>query len=76
MRGRWGRFKERVAVARLPRAERLAAKAERRVEAQMRAERDAPIDARFARQLAAEAEARRYAPGRYIGFDVRGGGVP
>lgn len=72
---RYQRLKERVAVARLPRDERRAAKAEREAEARMRAERDAPIDHRLAQRLAAEAEARRYGMG-YIDWPGRGGGGP
>jgi len=75
MRERWRRTKERMAVARLPRDERRAAKAEREAEARMRAERNPPIDHRLAQRLAAEAEARRYGMG-YIDWPTRGGGGP
>src|SRR5215217_4042498 len=57
MRERWRRTKERMAVARLPRDERRAAKAEREAEARMRAERNPPFDHRLAQRLAAEAAA-------------------
>ena len=50
----------RLRELRLPKPEREAAKAERRVEAQIRAERDNPYTAER-RAAALEAEIRRYA---------------
>jgi hypothetical protein len=65
---------DRLRELRLPRAERAAARAERRVMQQIRTERDNPERPEH-RAAALEAEARKYTPRGVPGFFKNGGGV-